>query len=115
MTDTNILKFAKGETDAFGLPVEPPGHPARTMLTGMRKRTLRRTMRLCFGLALAAVIVLGLGDAAVVWHDRGLPPVAEIAAHPVQEAPAALQAQPRAWWAARGPQIRKYRRIRRFF
>src|SRR4029077_11453822 len=45
--------------------------------------------------------VLGLGDAAVVWHDRGLPPVAEIAAHPVQEAPAELQSHLKAWWAVR--------------
>jgi hypothetical protein len=100
MTD-NVLQFAKGETDAFGLPPEPPGHPSRALLTGMRKRTLRRTLRLCSGLALAAVIVLGLGDAAVVWHDSGLPPVTEIAAHPVQEAPAELQSQLKAWWAAR--------------
>jgi hypothetical protein len=99
--DTNILKFAKGETDAFGLPPETPGHPSRTLLTGMRKRTLRRTLRLCSGLALAAVIVLGLGDAAVVWHDSGLPPVTEIVARPVEQAPAELQSQIEAWWTSR--------------
>jgi hypothetical protein len=115
--DTNILKFTAGETDEFGLPPESPGYRSRALLADLRREP-RRTLLLSSGLTLMTVVAFGIG-AAFVWSHhpsaQSERPVTEIAAHPVQEAPAALQAQPRAWWAARGPQIRKYRRIRRFF
>jgi hypothetical protein len=63
--DTNILKFTAGETDAFGLPPEPPGHPARALLANLRREP-RRTLLLSSGLTLMTVVAFGIG-AAFAW------------------------------------------------
>ena len=99
--DTNILKFAKGETDAFGLPPEPPGHPSRTLLADLRRGPLRCTLLL--GTAVSLAIAGGLAARAVAMWIAEPPrlPVTEIVARPVEQAPAELQAQLRAWWASR--------------
>jgi hypothetical protein len=102
MTDAdNIIAFTKGEVDAFGLPPEPPGHPSRAMLTGMRKRTLRRTLLLGTAVSLAIAGGLTVGAVAMWIAEPPRSPVTEIVARPVEQAPAELQAQLRAWWASR--------------
>jgi hypothetical protein len=99
--DDNILKFCREEVDAFVLPPEPPGHPSRALLADLRGRSFHHMLLLGTAVSLAIAGGIAAGTVAVWIAEPPRLPVTEIAARPVEQAPAELQAQLRAWWASR--------------